>query len=186
MNIKRILVVSLTIVLLSGCVAQWQKVNSKNAKVTQQGMTITLPDGWVTIAVNKNLTIASKDGPSLNSMLIETIPFSTLEKVLETKIKSDMDVLEASKTYISYWSKMNNVTDFDIVSEDYREMDSVGHYFVEWTHRDSNGTTMRHVTQGTIKGKNLVKVSFSAPNIHYFNENLPAFNQVVEQIEHAG
>ena len=185
MNHRKLSLVLLATLVLGGCVAQWTKVTNLNNKITQSGMTVELPVGWVGLAVNKKLQVASKDGMGLNALVVETLPFSDIQKSLDIKIDSNMDMLEASKKYLAYWSKQHNITDFDVAVEDYVELAGKGHFYIEWTYKDSNGTTMRNATQGTVKSASIVNVLFAAPNIYYYEKNISIVKDIMASVKHA-
>jgi GMP synthase PP-ATPase subunit len=185
MNLSKIFVVVSAVVMLSACVAQWQNVSSANQTVQQSGMSIDLPVGWVSIAVNKQLQIASKDGPGLNTLALETVEFKDMEKSLKVNIDKNMDMLEASKKYIAYWSNANQIPDFDIIKEDFVEVQGIGHFYVEWKIKDKQGSTIRYLAQGTIKNDSIVAVLYAAPNIYYYDKNLPIVKSVFSSIRHA-
>lgn len=171
MNFRKITIVIFATLILGGCVAQWQAVTNQNQLVTQAGTQVELPVGWVSIEVNKKFTLASIDGPGLNALSIESIPLSDIQKELKTGVNSDMDMLEASKKYLAYWSKKSGISDFDIVHEDFVEIKGQGHYVVKWTFKDDNGTTLSNIAQGTVRGEKIVNIEFRAPSIHYFERH---------------
>jgi len=186
MNLKKLLVLVTTIAALSGCVAQWQQVNQQNRTVTQSGMTVDLPIGWVSLNFNEKLNLSSTDGPSLNSVVVETLSLKDIAKKLKVPVDNNMDMLEASKKYIAYWSSQKSITDFDVVEEDYIELASKGHYYVEWTYKDENGTTIRQAAQGTVKGGDILNVTFTAPDIYYYKKSIATVKDIFASVRYVG
>lgn len=184
MNYKNIGLVIFASLLLGGCVAQWKAVNSQNRIIAQSGTQVELPLGWVSIEVNKKLAVVSNDGPSLNAVAIETLALADIQKELKSGVDANMDMLEASKKYLAFWSKRNNIADFDIVKEDFVEIDGRGHYVVEWTFKDENGTTVRNIAQGTVKNNSIVNIAYSAPNIHYFARHKDQVNAIFASVKY--
>ncbi len=183
MKFRRLLVLVAAVTILNGCVT-WKQVTVSNKTVTQSGMSLDLPVGWVSIKLNSNLNIVSKDGPSLNSIAIETSPFKTISKVLKVSVDNSLDMLEASKKFIAFWSKNRGITDFDIVKEDYVEIVGKGYFIVEWTFKDENGMTVRQISQGTVHGNNIVTITFAAPNIYYYGENVETVKEVFSSVRY--
>lgn len=186
MKLKHISLVAIVAIGLSGCVAQWEKVSSKNKTVSQSGMMLELPDNWVVINPNKKLHIVSHDGPSLNSITIEKIELADMSKKLNVPVSQSMDMLEASKKFLSYWSKSTGVSEFDVVTEDYVETQGKGQFYIEWTFKDPEGATIRTISQGTIIGNALINVGYTAPNIHYFDKHSDAFKSILSSIRYNG
>ena len=96
------------LIFLSGCGAQWHRVNSENSRIDRHGLELELPKGWVTIPLNKSMQVTSNDGPLLNSIVVETILLKDIEKKLKITLPKEIDSLNASKQFLAYWSKNND------------------------------------------------------------------------------
>lgn len=165
-----------TFIILNGCVAQWALVTDKNQTITQSGISISLPLGWVTISPRKTLQLTSFDGPSLNMITIETIKLKDIEKELKIKLPDDMDMLFTSKQFIAFWSRKTGISEFTVSSNNYIEQNGHDFFKVEWFFKDESGVTVKNISQGTIIAGELVNVGYSAPKIHYYNKSFNDFN----------
>ncbi len=176
--IKRLSIIIALTAIFSGCVAQWKGVTTQNNKVNQNGLALTLPDGWVTLKVNKELQITSFDGPSLNQISVETIKLKDMEKELKISIPTELDSLDASKQFIAYWSSKTGVSEFEVISNKFVESNGQPFFKVEWKFKDENGLTVRNVSQGYTKNGSLTHVAYSAPGIHYYDKSFSVYEDL--------
>lgn len=179
----RLTLVMFVFFALNGCVAQWKIVTDKNQTITQNGVSIDLPLGWVTISPKKTLQLTSFDGPSLNIISIETIKLKDIEKALKIKLPEEMDMLFTSKQFIAFWSHKTGISEFTVSSNNYVEQNGHDFFKVEWFFKDENGVTVNNISQGTIVAKQLVSIGYSAPRIHYFDKSFNDFNVLLQSMK---
>lgn len=174
--------IAIASIIISGCGVTWEPVSEKNKIVTVGVMSVEMPAGWNVIRLDKNNNVASKDGPALNALFVEELPFKDIEKILKIKLSHNMDALEASKQYMAFWSSQTKNSTFDVVREDYVERDGKGHYIIEWTFKDENGTTIRNLAQGRVEGGSIFNIHFIAPQIHYYDKSIQAAENALKTV----
>ncbi len=183
--IKRLIIMLFTTVFLSGCAAQWQGVTTSNKVIKQNGLTLELPEGWVTIKINENLQITSLDGPGLNQISVETIKLKDIEKKLKIELSKDIDTLDASKQFLAYWSSQTGISEFDITSNNYVEQNDHSYFKIQWQFKDTSGVLVRNISQGFVANGLLTHVAFSAPHTHYFDKSESAYNEILNALSHS-
>lgn len=180
--IKRLIIMLFTTVILFGCAAQWQGVTTSNKVIKQNGLTLELPEGWVTIKINENLQITSLDGPGLNQVSVESIKLKDIEKKLKIELARDIDALDASKQFLAYWSSQTGISEFDIISNNYVEHNGQSYFKIQWQFKDTSGVVVRNISQGFVANGMLTHVAFSAPRTHYFDKSLMAYNEILSAL----
>lgn len=89
----RLLVVSLLMLFLSGCLEMWTRIDTANARITESQYTIELPPGWVRHNFYRDGIALTQDGLDIQMMDVSVLSYD--KAFPKTKRKASADLVPA-------------------------------------------------------------------------------------------
>jgi hypothetical protein len=158
-----------------------QRVGPESAHFSAQ-----LPPGW-TYSSNFGTVTASRDGILLNSIALVARPHRTVFKWAKRHSGLDVSPPELAESYVeNLKSEKPQLRDISVVASETAEVAQRPAFRVRLRYRlpESAGidVVMQELTVGVANRDVLLLATFRAPQIYYFDAQLPAFDQTVASI----
>ena len=143
---------------------------------------IEMPVGWRFMKPSRQVTI-SRDGPGLHAIIVRKEKTRRAFRGLEGEDRdasADMLPEELAEAHLADVKARSGIENLELVSEEpFIYGDSLGFRMV-LEHTNDSGLKMREVHIGFVHGKSYYKIMYFAPQLHYFERDLAAFEAVVE------
>lgn len=164
--------------MLGGCERPlWQDVGGDYADASQ-GFAVTLPVGWKKLNAVKDILVISRDGLSLQMIVITRDPID--KPLLYTKKKLNKDMLpqeaaEVVKDELFSNSKLGNV---ELIEEDPATIGGYSGFKLVDQYHPQDGPMMKAVKYGLIQKDWYYELTYSAPARHYFDKDVATFEKI--------
>ena len=185
-NSVKLAACAIVLVTIAACVPQWARVSDANAAAqTESGYVATLPAGWVRLSnpLAKNESLASRDGVRVQWLVVGSrkaaeafprIQKQAQKNALPTEL-ADLEIAEQIALMKPLVIKVAGSTAVTVAGQ--RGFRLLTEYKTE------TGLTMRRLTVAWLSGDYYSFARFEAPALHYFQRDLPAFEQVLKSIQ---
>lgn len=168
------LVLCLTV---SGC-ATWANVGGR-CDMRSQNFTVDLPDGWHRYSPVTNKVIITKQGMSLQRIIIFRTPIDQKLPFTQKKISTDMLPQEVAEIVIDNLKSNPNVSNVDLVENDPISINGQPGFKIVYTFQTQEGLANKGVFYGLLTGGMLYKLVYEAPQRYYFEKDRQTFESVM-------
>lgn len=173
-----------TLAILSGCasVPQWQTVSQPAYANAGQDYTVNLPTGWIQIA-NKDGTRLelSRNGVPLN--LIVILRTTGAEAFPDTKksacLSSNMLPSDLAADFIAEAKAVQRTATFTVLKNEPAVLGGSEGFHISMELSTQEDVRYHMEAYGACSDGKFYALFYRAPEIYYFNKDLPAFNSVV-------
>jgi len=169
-----LLVIGLTI---SGCVT-WAKVGGQ-CDMHSENFTVALPDGWQRYNPVTNKVIITKQGMSLQRIIIFRAPIDQKLPFTQKKISTDMLPQEVAEIVIDNLRSNPNVSDVDVVENDPAQIGGQPGFKIVYTFQTQEGLAKKGIFYGLLMGGKVYKMIYEAPQRYYFEKDRQTFEKVM-------
>ena len=168
----RVLALAFAALALSGCAPSWKMVRQNNASqaVSAQGYSVTLPQGWMTIAPgNKAITLVTHDGELLDFIRVgredNDKALAAIKKAASpTELPADLatDFIAAAKTSTA----LSNLT---VVKNEPVSFGGHDGFHLVMTFSNADGVRYQWETYGVRTENGFYSAIYRAPVLHYYD-----------------
>jgi hypothetical protein len=162
--------------LLNGC-APWIRTGGLH-EAKGENVSLDLPDGWMRLNQDEYLLV-TRDGVSLQSILVESINVAETLKHTKKKFRKGMLPLEASEVIMDNIASNREVHDFAIKESKSTKVAGKPGFRVAYSYKTTDGLKMQGVLYGLMQGECFYLLRYAAPKRHYFDRDLKTFERVV-------
>jgi hypothetical protein len=155
---------------------RWVPVDGTFAPPSRR-YTIELPRGWMRLG-DRDAVVASREGLYLQR--IDVFQHEVGRPLGGTRKGVFVGMLpqEASEVVQDALASSPGIHDLDVVENAPAVLDGQPGFKLVVAYKDRDGLRMRSVVYGALVGQSLYELSYSAPERHYFDRDLPTFEQV--------
>jgi len=189
----------LAVLLLSGC-STWTKVSQPRIDSEKKSFSIAAPNDWLRAShLNTNLSvqdekgksksvdvdriILTRDGLSLQSIEVARLPgndaFPSIGKAASNKIIAS----ELANLFLANMKKGEGLTNLEVLKISPDKIAGNDGFRLHVRFKNSRGLTFERLIFGFANNENFYHLSYQAPRIHYFNNYVTAFMDVLNSFE---
>ncbi len=168
-------------IMLAACGGPW---HAAPEKIGAPQWSIASPDGWMHMSMQDS-EMLSKDGPYLEYILIQSRPLAKGFRFTRQKLNAGMLPNEAAQLIIDNLRSDPHIRQFRLLTNVPAMVGGQPGFKLIYTYQDPHGVTVKTVSCGVIFPEMYFNLRYSATQRHYFNKELPAFNQVLDSLRFA-
>lgn len=165
--------------------AGWKLVEPDTiATASSAGFSVRPPAGWVYDTGSKHV-VAARNGMLLDGLRVALIPHKSAFKALKKSSTPDMLPEDLAEAYVAELQAAGTYTDVKLVSIDPAELGGHPAFRVRLTYQlpaSLGGASMVQVALGTALPDGVLLATFEAPQIHFFEESLPAAEEALRSV----
>lgn len=176
---KKVVLLCVALVL-SGCVF-WKEVKTAEAFGPKKAFRVELPVGWMEfVANNPNDLLLTRDGFSLQRVAINHNTFKKAFEKTEVEVSQDTLLTDFIDYYVAEFLKRNEELSLEVDAKLPAVVGGLDGFKVTMHATNKKGLTYNIVAYGCLDEEGVYDLVFWAPEIHYFERDLPEFEKVVE------
>ena len=168
----------LFIFTLLGC-ATWVAVGGQH-KMDSQNFTVELPDGWRRFNPAGDRLLLTKDGFSLQKIIILRLEVSKELPHTKKKLTKGMLPQEAADVYIDNIRSNTGIMNQEILENSPAQIAGQPGFKIVYKYQTNAGLNIKGATYGFISGDWFYEIIYEATERHYFAKDLPAFEKIKE------
>lgn len=195
--IKKILLVSGLLFLISGCASQpyWTLTDDVNSRVTSKSFELVAPKGWVRTTAADTWERVSIDG-KMQTMLLESITTTrdgegiqevsvtrrypdTAFPTIKKKSSATMLPLEAADLYVSELRKRSGLERLKVLSNKPAVVNGKPAFELVMQFKNDDGLRIRMVSYGFVDKTGFYTINYRAPYLYYYRRDYSAFARIV-------
>lgn len=167
----RVLPLLLTILLLTGCVPQWVRVDAKDTAYQGKGYSLQLPAGWIRIESDDTLVV-TRDGPSLQKLLIRVRANAKAFKALEKAADPKLLPSELAELYLAEMRKEDEheIPSLEILANEPARIAGRDAFRIHVRYRTADGLRYDLIAYGFVTDSHFYSIVYTAPTLHFFDQ----------------
>jgi hypothetical protein len=176
-NLTRVLP-ALPLLALAGCLATWQPGGAPYT-TSNGGYTLRVPAGWFFIEDTRDRVLATKDGLILQRLAIET--HDTKDPLPQSKraLSASLTSLELAEAVADDLRADRNLHGLEIKETTAAQIDGRPGFRIVLSFHTEDKLRVSQTIYGCLEKQKLYLLNFSAPTRHYFERDLPVFEETV-------
>lgn len=154
------------------------------ATASSGGFSLQPPSGWVYDTGSRHV-VAARNGVLLDGLRVTLVPHKTAFKALKKPPQPDALPEDLAESYVANLQAEGVMGEVKLVSIDPAEFVGRPAFRVRLTYRlpDSlGGARMVQLAIGTALADGILLATFDAPEIHYFEQSLPAAEEALRTV----
>ena len=167
--------------MLSGCAGIWE-MTPNQLRASQ--WSLTPPEGWMHLSTVES-EMFSKDGPYLEYILVQSRPLDQGFHFTRKKLNAKMLPHEAARLITDNMRSDTHIRQFRLLSNEPAMVGGHPGFKLAYTHQDQMGVEIKTVYYGVVMKDMFFNLRYSAARRHYFDSQLPAFDNVVQSLHFA-
>ena len=180
---KKLMPILTCLILVCGCASMAQNNSLEN--LPDASFSVTIPDGWwKPDYIDKYLI--TKDGPFLQYVLIQERPVNRPFKNTSKKIRSGMLPQEAAGIIVDELASDHFITNFTVIENGPAVIDGHEGFKILFSYKNKKGSEFKTLYYGFIRGDKFYSLRYCAELQHYFEKDLPAFEQIIASFKLTG
>lgn len=184
---KKLITLTTLLIFLSGCQAAFTRLPDASTSVssTSKSVSMTVPGGWVRFnssASEHDITI-TKDGPYLQMIEADSAGLDKPFENLDIKLSQDTLISELAEHYEANLRAGANGVSVERISMKPATIDGKDGFRLEARLVGPSGLEVKTLAYGALHNKRLYTVSYLAPELFYFERDLPAFETMVSSVK---
>jgi hypothetical protein len=174
------------IILLAGC-APFTLASGKQS-LPEHEFEVTVPDGWYRAMRGEGaeLLVITRDGLLLQQILIGRLAVEKELKFTKRRFDAKLPPHEIAEIELDNMRSNPNVTDFSVEENAPATICAHQGYKLVYTWTLKGGYRLKRVHYGFLVNKWVYRIIFQAAARHYFDRDLPAFEQVLASFRLTG
>jgi hypothetical protein len=180
LNINRpvIIVCAVMTLMLTACAGPW---NTAPDQLSEPQWSITPPEGWMHLSTQES-EMLSKDGPYLEYILIQSRPLAQRFRYTKQKLNPGMLPHEAAQLITDNMRSDPLIRQFRLLASEPTMVGGHDGFRLTYTYQDPSGVEIKTIYCGVILPNLFFNLRYTATQRHYFDEELPAFDKVLESL----
>ncbi|MGI9281199.1 MAG: hypothetical protein ACR2PX_16455 [Endozoicomonas sp.] len=179
-GVKAILVASL-ISMLSGC-ASWSVVEKSDLVSPDGSFKIEAPLGWVK-GPNQNAVFLTEEGPHLQKVMMQRYDHKKAFESIKKTSSEEMMPIELADYYLASFKKERDGLEVEQLDIKPVKLSGQAAFRMLLQTTTSRGLKINTLAYGLSSKKGFYELSYSAPELHYFERDLPEFEKMVKSFE---
>jgi hypothetical protein len=169
------------IALVTGCAEAPPKKASEPPKQPIVAGVMT-PEGWVREYSAAGQLIASRDGYSLQMVLVAARTNIDAFPAIKKSASSSTLPSEVAELHIAN-TKAAGAEQLEVLENEPAQVAGLSGYRLLFRHFDDRGLELRRVVYGAVDEKYIYRLTYEAPKLYFFERDLPEFEAMVKSFE---
>jgi hypothetical protein len=178
---RRTLALSFLVAALSAC-APWVLVEAPQ-RMESHGFEVTLPPGWRRATFTHDTLLLTRDSVILQQMRVERVGIGTDLKHTKKRFSRGMLPLEVAEVELDDVRSDPGVRNFELLENTPFTLSGLQGFKLVYTFKTEGGLRLKRLHHGVMVGDWVYRIQFQAPVKHYFDRDLPTFEQVRESFK---
>jgi len=174
--VKHILCIAVVCFMTAGC-ATWETVGGYYES-RDAGYSLDLPKGWHRDLRTKERLVITRDGLLLQHIQIGQYPVDKVPLSTQRRLTTAMLPLELAEVIIDDLRSNTQLLNLNFVGNRPALVGGFPGFRITYSYQFKDNLSRMAVYDGVLVGKSYFFVAFQAPRRHYFDRDLPAFEQV--------
>jgi hypothetical protein len=164
--------------MLSACAGPWTTAPDR---LSAPQWSIAPPEGWMHLNTQQS-EMLSKDGPYLEYILIQSRPLTQGFRTTNQKLNAGMLPHEAARLITDNMRSDPLIRQFRMLAMEPASLGGHDGFRLTYSYQDQFGVDLKTIHYGVILPDAYFNLRYTATQRHYFEKELPAFNQVVDSL----
>jgi len=179
--LKNIIIPIILLLLSTGCVPSlWQLVETPELTGPTNAFTIQAPVGWVHASAIRSHIIITRDGPSLQRIMINRYPHKAAFARIGVVISENTLVTELNEYYVAAYKEGSYGLEVNVLENMPAEIDGNDGFRLHLEYAGDRGLMFDTIVYGFLDERWFYHIIYQAPRLHYFEKYLPEFEKVVK------
>lgn len=181
---RRLLLLLLVPVLLTGCPGQWIKIDDSAQLHKTDRYTVNLPVNWVSLYSGDTLTV-TRDGPGIQKITVQASAHKDAFSSIETASNSNMLPTELADLFIAELKKedADGLPSLRILSNEPDRISGRDAFHIHASYRTANGLDYELLAVGFVTEKHFYVISYTAPRLVFFERNRETYDQILSSLK---
>jgi hypothetical protein len=166
------------VLALTACAGPWKTAPDQ---LRSPQWSIASPDGWMHLSTQES-EMLSKDGPYLEYILIQSRPLAQGFRFTNQKLSPDMLPHEAAQLIADNMRSDPLIRQFRLLASEPAMVGGQPGFRLIYSYRDQYGVETKTIYYGVILPNLFFNLRYTATQRHYFDKELPAFNEVFDSL----
>jgi len=175
--------ITLVFILLfsAGCVPSlWHLVETPELTGPTNAFTIQAPVGWVHASAIRSHIIITRDGPSLQRIMINRYPHIAVFAKIGVVISESTLVTELAEYYVAAYKEGAYGYEVNVLENMPADIDGNDGFRLHLEFAGDRGLMFDSIVYGFADERYFYHIIYQAPRLHYFAKYLPDFEKVVQ------
>lgn len=182
MTFSRVLALALLGASLSAC-APWQRIDPADRSAARRDdYTLQLPAGWVKRSADSNDIFVTRDGPALNTILVNRQPHDRKLPRTQRTTAADMLPHELGELAIAEWRRSEATANLEVLGNTPATVGGRHAVRVHVRYRNERGLPIERLMVALVDARGRLSFLYEAPAIVYFQRGLADFEAMVASV----
>lgn len=181
----RLLCVFLVLSLVSAC-ATWVRLEEPHVVAPDKSFTVEVPVGWVRAAMVSDKVLITRDGTGVQFIRVGKREHKEAFPKIKKSTTAEMLPTELAELVIAEVKSEKNMSGLKILSNTPADIDQRTGFRLHLQMKNQDGLRYEVVVYGLVDKGGFYELTFRAPTLHYFQRDLPAFEQAVKSFRLTG
>lgn len=168
--------------LPAGCAGPWKTVPDS---LSGQQWSLTSPNGWMVLS-SPGSAMLSKDGPYLEYIFVQSQPLEHAFRFTRQRLNAGMLPHEAARLITDNMRSDPQVRQFRLLASNPAVVGGYPGFRLDYSYLDRHDVAIDAIYYGVVLPERFFNLRYTAARRHYFDQELPAFDQVVGSLRLTG
>lgn len=168
--------------LVAGCAA-WVRVEQPLTESPDKSFTVELPVGWMRANLVLNGITVTRDGLGLQSITAMKLAHDKAFPTIKKTSSAEMLPTELAELQLAELKIQDDMSNLEVISKKPARIAGRDAFRLHVRVKNKKGLAVDQVTYGFTDNSGLYLLNFDAPRLHYFERDLPAFEQTVKSLQ---
>lgn len=171
--------------VIAGCApTTWVRVSKPEIVAPDQSFSIDLPVGWVLSTSQKDAIFVTKDGAFIQYIEASRVDHENALKNIKKSTSAALLPTELADLVIANLSQQIQVGNASLLVVSNEPASIAGHqgFRLHCQIKTTEGLRIERVSYGFVTQQGFFLLTYNAPTLHYFERDLPAFEQSVRSM----
>ncbi len=174
----RLICVFLILSLVSAC-ATWVKLEKPVVVGPDKSFTVEVPVGWVRAALVTDKVLITRDGTGVQFIRIGKRAHEKAFPKIKKGTTADMLPTEVAELLIAEIKSEEAMSGLTVLTNEPADIAQKTGFRLHLQMKNQSGLRYEAVVYGFVDKSGFYELTFRAPTLHYFERDLPAFEQAV-------
>ncbi|MGY0217290.1 hypothetical protein ACWJJH_07835 [Endozoicomonadaceae bacterium StTr2] len=170
------------ILLLSGC-ASWSVVKKSELVSKDGSFKVQAPIGWVMGPVDNKGILLTEEGPGLHRIIMNRVDHKNAFKSIEKSSSPDLLPTELADYYLAEFKKTHEGVEVKKLELQPAMLAGEAGFRMKLQVVTPKGLKLNTLAYGLSRENGFYELSYSAPELHYYDRDLEIFEKIVGSFE---
>ncbi|BBO67593.1 hypothetical protein DSCA_15230 [Desulfosarcina alkanivorans] len=170
--------VGVMLVLTTACAAPWR---AASGHLASPEWSVIPPQGWMHLSMADS-EIISKNGPYLEFIMVQMRPLTQRFRFTKQVLNAGMLPHEAARLITDNLESDPLIRNFRLLASEPAMVAERPGFKLIYSYRDQHGVVLKTIYYGVLLPNRFFNIRYTGAQRHYFDQELPAFNDVLHSL----